>query len=113
MPHQANQRRLFPLARSCPIINFVDETFIDSRNISEANKTVGKDENSKGRSIKRVTVKIKIAKPNDIAKPTSKTHEGIGNIIMTIVAIKASARRMVGWNRPFESNVILATYFQG
>lgn len=43
-----------------------------------------------------VTVNIKIASANEAARPTSKTQAGIGRIIMTMIAIKASASRIVG-----------------
>ena len=81
-----------------PIISFVDETFSDRRNISDASNTVGNAEKSKGRSINSVTVNIRIARANDAANPISKTQAGTGKIIITIIAISASANKIVGWN---------------
>ena len=78
------------------MMSFVDDTFSESRSISEARRIVGKAEKSRGREIKSVTVKIKMANPKDMARPMSKTQAGIGRIIMTITAIKAIARRTVG-----------------
>ena len=43
-----------------------------------------------------VMVKIKIASAKDAARPTSSTQAGIGRIIITMIAISASARRTVG-----------------
>lgn len=48
--------------------------------------------------MKSVIVKIRIASAKDVAKPTSKTHAGIGKIIMTMMAISATDRRTVGLN---------------
>jgi hypothetical protein len=79
-----------------PIINFVDETLSERRNIKDASKIVGKEEKSSGFSIKSVTVNISIANAKDIAKPMSKTQEGIGNTIMVIIDINATASRIVG-----------------
>ncbi|MEP4475027.1 MAG: hypothetical protein ABJ024_08250, partial [Lentilitoribacter sp.] len=84
-----------------PIINFVDETLSDNRNIKEARRIVGNAEKSRGRSINSVTVKIKIAYAKEAAKPTSNTHAGIGKIIMTITAINATANMIVGLNKAF------------
>ena len=83
------------------MINLVDNTFSDSRNINEANKTVGNAEKSNGRSINNVTVKIRMASPKDAANPTSRTQAGIGKIIITMIAISASASNMVGLNSSF------------
>ena len=65
--------------------------------ISEANRIVGKAEKSNGRSMKSVTVSIKIAKANESASPRSSTQAGIGKTIIMITAIRASASKMVGW----------------
>lgn len=48
--------------------------------------------------MKIVMVKIRMASAKLAAKPMSKIHAGIGRIIMTMMAISANARRMVGWN---------------
>lgn len=81
------------------MINFVDDTFNDNRSISDASSSVGKDENSNGRSTNRVMVKIKIANPKENANPTSKTYAGIGRIIIKITAISAKANNNVGFNK--------------
>ena len=78
------------------MISLVDETFSDSRSISEASSTVGKAEKSSGRSMNSVTVNIRIASANEAARPTSSTQAGIGRIIITMTAISASASRTVG-----------------
>ena len=57
---------------------------------------VGKAEKSSGRSMKSVTVKIRMARANDAARPISSIQAGIGRIIIVITAISASARRTVG-----------------
>ena len=79
-----------------PMISLVEETLSDSRSISDASNMVGKAEKSSGRSMKRVTVKIRIATAKEAARPMSSTQAGIGRIIMTMTAINARARRMVG-----------------
>ena len=78
------------------MISLVDETFKESRSISDVNKIVGNAEKSNGRSINRVTVSIKIAKAKDRAKPKSKIKAGTGNIIIMMTAIMAKASRIVG-----------------
>ncbi len=78
------------------MINLVDETLRERRNIRDARRTVGNAEKSNGRSIKRVTVKIKIASPNDAARPKSRMNDGTGRIIIKITVINASAKRIVG-----------------
>ncbi len=55
----------------------------------------------------RVTVKIKIASPNDAASPMSRIKDGTGRIIIKITVINASANRIVGWNRAF-ADIMLA-----
>ena len=97
-----------------PMISFVDETFSDNRNISDASSTVGKAEKSRGRSMNRVTVKISIASAKEAARPMSKIHAGIGRIIMTMIAISAMASSTVGWkssriDRPVISDVLHST----
>ena len=72
-------------------------TFRLSRSISEASRIVGKAEKSSGRSMNSTLVKIRMAMPKEAASPTSSTQEGIGRIIITMMAISASARRTVGW----------------
>jgi hypothetical protein len=79
-----------------PIINLVEETFSDNRSIKDANKIVGNAEKSNGRFRNKVTVKIKIAIAKDAAKPISSTQDGIGKIIITMIAISASASKTVG-----------------
>ena len=64
--------------------------------INDANNIVGNAEKSSGRSMNNVTVNINRARPNDVANPMSKTHAGIGKIIMTMIAISAKASRIVG-----------------
>lgn len=49
--------------------------------------------------MKIVMVKIRIASAKLAANPMSRIHAGIGSIIMTMIAISANARRMVGWNK--------------
>ena len=78
------------------MISLVEETFSESRSIREASRTVGNDEKSSGRSMKSVTVKIRIARPKDAASPTSTMKLGTGRIIITMIAISASAKRIVG-----------------
>ena len=75
------------------MMSLVDDTFRESRSIRDARRMVGKAEKSSGRSMNNVTVKISIARPNEAASPTSKTHAGTGNIIMTMTAIKARASK--------------------
>ena len=79
------------------MISLVEETLSDRRSIKEARRTVGKDEKSSGRSMKSVTVKIRIAKAKEAARPISRTQAGIGKIIITMIAMSASASRIVGW----------------
>ena len=79
-----------------PIISFVDDMLSERRNISEAKRIVGKAEKSSGLSMNNVTVKIRIAKAKDAARPTSKTHAGTGKIIMTMIAMSAIASRTGG-----------------
>ena len=64
--------------------------------MSEAKRTVGNAEKSSGRSTNKVTVKIRMAKENEAARPMSRTHAGIGRIIMTMTAIKAIVSTTVG-----------------
>ena len=64
--------------------------------MSEARRIVGKAEKSNGFSINRVTVKIRIARAKDAASPISSTTAGTGRIIITMIAISASASRTVG-----------------
>jgi hypothetical protein len=80
----------------CPMMSFVEETFRDKRSIKEASRTVGKAEKSSGRSMNKVTVKMRIARPNEAAKPRSRMNDGTGRIIMMMTAIRASAKRIVG-----------------
>ena len=80
------------------MMSFVEETFSDSRNIREASRIVGKDEKSSGLSMNSVMVKIRIARPKEAARPTSSTQDGIGRIIITMIAINASASSTVGLN---------------
>ncbi len=82
-----------------PMISLVEETLSESRSISEARSTVGKAEKSSGRSMKRVTVKIRIASAKEAARPISSIQDGIGRTIMTMTAMSASASRIVGRNR--------------
>ena len=96
-----------------PMISFVEETFRDSRNIKEARSTVGNTENSNGRSMNKVTVNIRMASPNEAASPMSKTHAGMGKIIMTMIAISASANKIVGWNSSFTGGSSPAGQSQG
>ena len=77
-------------------MSLVDDTFSDSRSISDASSIVGKAEKSKGRSINSVIVNISIASAKEAARPTSNIHGGIGKIIMTMIIIKATARSTVG-----------------
>ena len=63
---------------------------------------VGNAEKSSGRSMNRVIVKMRIASPKDIDRPMSKTHDGMGSIIITMIAIKAKAMNTV------EEGIILA-----
>ncbi len=81
------------------MISFVEDTFSDSRNIRDASRIVGKDEKSSGRSMNRVSVKIKMARAKEVARPTSNTQAGMGRIIMTMTVISARASRTVGENR--------------
>lgn len=55
--------------------------------------------------MKSVTVKIKIASPKDAARPTSRTQDGIGNIIMTMTAMRANAINMVGLKRELDTMI--------
>jgi len=73
------------------MISLVDETLRLSRRI------VGKAEKSSGRSMNRTTVKIRIATANEAASPMSSTQAGIGRIIITMIAISATAMKTVGW----------------
>ena len=86
------------------MISLVDDTFSDRRSISEASRMVGKEEKSSGFSIKSVMVKIRIANPKEAASPTSSTQEGTGRIIITMIAIRASANSTVGLKRLFASS---------
>ena len=79
-------------------MSLVEETFSESRSISEARRSVGKAEKSRGLSMNKVTVKIRIAKQNENARPRSSAHDGIGRIIIKITVIKATASKMVGLN---------------
>lgn len=83
---------------ACPMMSLVEDTFIESRSISDASRTVGKAEKSSGRSMNNVTVNIRIANAKEVASPTSKTHAGMGRTIITITAIRAKASRIVGLN---------------
>jgi len=74
----------------------VEETLSDRRSIRDAKRIVGNEEKSSGLEMNNVTVKIRIATANDAASPTSRTHAGIGKIIMTMIAISAIANRTVG-----------------
>jgi hypothetical protein len=56
----------------------------------------GKEEKSSGLEMNKVTVKIRIAMAKEAARPTSRTMEGTGRIIMTMTAIKAIAKSTVG-----------------
>ena len=80
------------------MINFVDEMLRESLSIKDASKIVGNAEKSSGRSINKVTVKIRIAKANDTASPVSNTHAGIGKIIITMTPMSAIASKIVGLN---------------
>jgi hypothetical protein len=40
---------------------------------------------------------MRIASAKEAARPASKTHEGIGKIIMTIIVMRATAKNMVGF----------------
>ena len=79
------------------MISFVDETLSESRSIRDASRMVGKAEKSSGRSMNSVTVKIRIARANEIERPRSSIQAGIGRTIMTMIAISANASRTVGW----------------
>src|SRR6056297_3728615 len=79
------------------MMSLVEETLSDRRSMSEASRIVGKDEKSSGRSMNRVTVKIRIASAKEAASPISSTQDGTGRIIMAMIAISASARSTVGW----------------
>ena len=79
-----------------PMMSLVDETLSESLSIREAKSTVGKAEKSRGRSTKSVTVNIRMASPKLAARPASSTQAGMGRIIMTMTAIRASANRIVG-----------------
>ena len=78
------------------MISLVDETFRLRRSISAPSKIVGNAEKSSGRWMNNVTVKIRMARANDTDRPMSSIQAGIGNTIMTITVMRASARRMVG-----------------
>ena len=78
------------------MMSLVDETLSDRRNIRDASKIVGNAEKSNGHSMKRVIVNINIARAKDTAKPMSRTHAGIGRIIITIITISAKAKSTVG-----------------
>ena len=78
------------------MMSLVDDTFSDRRSIREASRIVGNAEKSSGRSMNKVTVKIRMASAKDAARPVSRIHAGIGKIIMTMIAINATARRIVG-----------------
>ena len=80
----------------CPMISLVEETLSARRRSSEPSSTVGKAEKSSGRSMNRVTMKVKMASANDSVRPTSTSQAGIGRIIMTITAMSASATMTVG-----------------
>ena len=88
--------------------------FNDSRNINDASRTVGNAEKSNGRSINKVTVKIRMASAKDVASPTSSTHAGMGRIIMTMIAINASANNTVGLNSLFKvsGGTVILTLFE-
>jgi hypothetical protein len=90
-----------------PIISLVDDTFSERRSINDAKRIVGNAENSNGRSIKRVTVKIKIASENDAARPTSRTQDGIGRTIITIMPISEIASKTVGLNAFLSEDLII------
>ena len=79
-----------------PMMSLVEEMLSDRRSISDARRIVGKDEKSSGRSMNSVTVKIRIASAKEAARPISSTHDGTGRIIMTMIAISASASSTVG-----------------
>lgn len=79
-----------------PIISLVEEIFKESRSIKDASKIVGKAEKSKGRSIKSVIVKMRIARANETARPKSKIQAGTGSTIITMMTISAAAKKMVG-----------------
>ena len=80
----------------CPMMSLVEETLSERRSISEASRIVGKAEKSSGRSMKSVTVKIRMARAKEAASPISSTQAGIGSTIMTITAMSASESRTVG-----------------
>jgi hypothetical protein len=96
-----------------PMISLVEDMLRDRRNISVASKIVGKEEKSNGLSTKSVIVKIKIARPNEIARPMSKMNAGIGKIIITMTAMSAKTNKMVGLKlKRIEClNIILGTEF--
>ena len=78
------------------MMSFVEVTLSESRNISVARRIVGKAEKSSGRSMNKVTVKIRIARAKEVARPMSRIQEGTGRIIIAMTAISASASMMVG-----------------
>ena len=91
----------------CPMINLVEDTFSDSRNMSEASRIVGNAEKSRGRSMKSVIVKIRIASAKEAARPISRTQAGIGRIIITMTAMSASASSTVGWKTRLAARPII------
>ena len=78
------------------MMSLVDDTLSDNRSMSDASKIVGNAEKSRGRSMNNVTVKIRIASAKEAASPISRTHAGMGRIIMTMIAINAMESRIVG-----------------
>ena len=56
----------------------------------------------------RVMVKIRIASANEAANPVSKTQAGTGRIIMTMTAIRATARAIVGLKSVFTVNFVMS-----
>jgi hypothetical protein len=82
-----------------PIINLVEDTFKDRRSKSDASKTDENEEKSRGFSINKVIVKIRMANAKDAATPISSTQAGIGRTIMTIIAINPIANPTVAFGR--------------
>jgi len=79
-----------------PMISFVEEILSESRSSSDAKSTAGKEEKSKGLSINKTIVKMRIAKAKDAVSPASSTHDGTGKTIMIIIIIRPIARKTVG-----------------
>ena len=83
-----------------PMISLVEETLSARRRISEASRTLGKEEKSNGFSMKIAVVKIRIAKANEQVRPISITQAGTGSTMTRMTIIRPIARSAVGFDSP-------------